>query len=374
MDEYKGTIAVLSCHTPSLFWFRIEMIKSFQEKGWRVYAVGNESEDGWKARFDDAGISYRQIRVKRNGTNPINDLETVMSIIDLMKEIRPDKLFTYQAKTVIYGGVAAGILGIKEVYPLIAGVGSVFLANDLKSKILKRLLVMEYKLAFRNAKCIFFQNADDLATFRHFKMVTSKTSVVMVPGSGVNTDRYKPLPFPDVFGFLWIGRLIRDKGIYEYLEACRMVKKKLPQIRCMLVGPYDTNPSSLQPEELRPFISEGIIEYYGEQTDIRPFMEQCSVYVLPSYREGIPKTVLEAMACGRAVITSDAPGCRETVEEGKNGYLVPIKNTRALADKMIQMYDDQALIERMGVYGRKMAERVFDVSIVNRIICETMSV
>ncbi len=374
MEDRKGTIAVLSSHTPSLFWFRIEMMKEFQRKGWKVYAVGNEPELYWHERFNEIGIPYRQIKVKRNGTNPISDIGTLMSVIKLLKELRPDKIFTYQAKTVIYGGIAARILGIEEVYPLIAGVGSVFLSEKIKARILRSVLIAEYKLALKNSKCVFFQNTDDMSVFRQYGMIDCDHSVRMIPGSGVNTARFVPTTLPDIFGFLCVSRLIRDKGIFEYLEACRFVKKKNPKVRCMLVGPYDTNPTSLQPEDIQPYIDDGTIEYYGEQADVKPYYEKCSVYVLPSYREGMPKTVLEAMACGRAVITTDTPGCRETVKEGKNGLIVPAKDIHILAEKMEYMYDHQEEVKTMGSYGRSIAEMQFDVGRVNSMVCEAMGV
>ena len=370
----KGTILVFSSHTPSLFWFRIEMMKEFQKRGYKVYAVGNESEEIWKDRFNDVLIPYRSIAVSRNGTNPAKDLYTLRSIIKLIRELNPNKIFAYQAKTVIYTCLAAHIVGGIEVYPLIAGIGSVFLSEELKSRLIRRVLVAEYRAALKHASAVFFQNNDDLCLFSKFDMIGERQQTVLIPGSGVNTSHFRPLPQPDTFGFLYIGRLIKDKGIFEYLEACRIVKQDIPEIRCLLVGPYDTNPTSLTPEQLQPYIDDGIIEYFGEQDDIRPYLAQCSVYVLPSYREGIPKTVLEAMACGRAVITTDAPGCRETVIDGETGFLVRVGSIPDLAEKMRCVWYNKSQLEYMGKMGRGLAEMRFDVRIVNEIICNTMGV
>lgn len=158
----------------------------------------------------------------------------------------------------------------------------------------------------------------------------------------------------------------------EYLEACRIVKQKHPEIRCLLVGPFDTNPSALKPETLQPYIDENIIEYGGEAKNVIPFLKQCNVFVLPSYREGTPKTVLEAMACGKAIITTNAPGCKETVTNGVNGFLVPVKNINKLADKMKNLYENQELVAQMGKAGREIAEERFDVKKVNNTIINTM--
>ena len=366
-------IVVLSSHTPSLFWFRMDMMQSFKNKGHEVYAVGNEDESVWREQFLEKGIKYYQIEVQRNGINPVSDLKTICSIKKVLKTICPDKVFVFQAKTVIYGGIAARMLGIKEIYPLIAGVGSVFLGKGIKNQIVRKILVLEYRIAMKKSAVVFFQNKDDEKLFRDNKIVHNQ-KVVKLNGSGVNLDNFKVQPLPEKFGFLCISRLIRDKGVYEYLEACEKVKEQYPLVKFMLVGPYDSNPSALKKEELTPFIDKGIIEYYGEQKDVRPYLEKCNVFVLPSYREGTPKTVLEAMACGRAIITTDAPGCKETVIDGQNGFLIPVKNVEALCEKMIYFIEHPEEIDKMGVEGRKRTEELFDVNIVNEVICASMSI
>lgn len=365
-------IAILSSHTPSLFWFRMEMMSEFIQHGHEVVAIGNEDATTWEARFSEKGIRYRQAMIHRNGTNPFRDLQTCFSIKRLLKAEKPDKVFTYQAKTVIYGGIAARMLGIAEVYPLIAGVGSVFMADGIKAKIVCAILKSEYKFSLRRSKKIFFQNSDDVELFTKYRMI-SEDKVVMLHGSGVNLDRFTVQPLPEQFCFLCVSRLIRDKGVYEYLQAARIVKKQYPWVRFLLVGPYDTNPSALRPEELQPYIDDGTIEYFGEQSDVRPYLAQCNVFVLPSYREGTPKTVLEAMASYKAIITTDAPGCRETVKDGENGYLVPVKDVQSLAKKMREFIEAPQSVVAMAEKGRKMVEEKFDVRLVNGTIMQTMN-
>lgn len=367
----KKRVAVLSSHTPSLFWFRMDMMKRFQECGYEVFALGDQDESEWKDKFAEQGVTYKQIKVERNGVNPVHDLATLTSIKKVLAEIKPEKLFTFQAKTIIYGGIAASLLGIKEVYPLVAGMGSVFLKDDIKTKVIRQIMIAEYKTAMRNSPTVFFQNHDDEKIFKDNHIVT-KQNVVLIPGSGVNCQKFTVTEMPETFGFLCISRLIRDKGVYEYLEACKKIKEKYPEIRCLLVGPYDTNPSALKPEELKPFIDDGIIEYFGEQEDVRPYLEQCMVFVLPSYREGTPKTNLEAMASGRAIITTDAPGCRETVVDGENGYLVPVKNVDCIVEKMEYLINNPDVAVSMGLKGRAKVESTFDVEIVNQKICDAM--
>ena len=366
-------IAVLSSFTTSLFWFRIDMMKSFLSAGYEVLAVGDAPEMEWAERFQELGIRYRQIPVERNGTNPLRDLKALKELYRLLKEERPDKIFAYQAKTVIYGGIAAGMLGISEFYPMIAGVGSVFLGDGFKKKLIRTILVTEYKLGLKKAKNVFFQNRDDLAVFTACGILP-ENKVVMLHGSGVNLDKFPSAALPEEPGFLCISRLIRDKGVGEYLEAAREIHKRHPNVRCVLVGPFDTNPSAIKPEDLQPYIDDSSVVYVGEQKDVYPYLRECTAYVLPSYHEGTPKTVLEAMASSRAIITTDAPGCRETVTDGVNGYLVPVKDVSAIVEAMEKIIADPDKTMEMARAARCIAEDKYDVNKVNLTIRRTMGI
>ncbi|MEG1836059.1 MAG: glycosyltransferase family 4 protein [Oscillospiraceae bacterium] len=367
-------IAVISSHTPSLLWFRLDMMKAFISNGHSVISIGNEpstNENNWCEKFAKYNIKYRQIYVERNGKNPFNDIKTYKSIKEVLKQENPDKLFVYQAKTIVYGSMAAKSLKKSEVFSLVAGLGSVFRGYGFKNSIIKFLLKLEYKIACKNSKAVLFQNNDDKSTFLNLNLVSDKKAKI-INGSGVNLEKFVQTDIPNSPTFLFIGRLIKDKGILEYLSACQIVKEKYPNIKCLLVGPFDSNPSALKSEELQPFIDKKTIEYFGEQMDVKPFLDKCTVYILPSYHEGTPKTVLEAMATGRAVITTDAPGCRETVVDGQNGFLVPVKDTNVLVQKMIYMIENPNETIRMGTAGRKIAEEKYDVSKVNQSIVEIM--
>ncbi len=363
---------VLSSHTPSLFWFRVDLMREMQAEGYEVFAAAQMPEADWTERFKEIGVTYRQISVSRNGLNPLGDLRTLKDIKRLLKEIRPDKIFVFQAKTVAYGCMAAKSFGITDVYTLIAGLGSVYLGHGLKNKLVKTVMSALYKQAFRKSKKVFFQNNDDKQTMLREGLLR-EDKIVMIHGSGVNVEKFVPVELPQLPAFLYIGRLIRDKGVGEYLEACKVVKAEYgDKVRCLLVGPYDSNPSALKPEELQPLVDAGIVEYFGEQRDVRSFIGQCSVYVLPSYHEGTPKTVLESMAMGRAIITSDAPGCRETVVDGLNGYLTEVRDAEDVAAKMRMLIKHPDMVARMGEESRRMACEIFDVRKVNDTILRTM--
>lgn len=364
-------IAVLSSHTSSLFWFRMDMMKDFIKKGHTVIALGSEPESIWKKKFEKHNIDYRQLYVERNGMNPLKDLKTLKSLYFFMKKEKPDKIFAYQAKTIVYGCIAAKMNGISEVYPLIAGLGSVFRGEGFKNKIIKTIMKVEYWIACTCSKKVFFQNQDDKNMFIQNRLLKENKTII-INGSGVNLEVFKPTPLPKTPSFLFIGRLIKDKGIVEYLEACKAIKAKHPDVRCLLVGPYDSNPSALKPEELNSYIEKGSIEYFGEQNDVSSFISQCSTYVLPSYHEGTPKTVLEAMAMGRAIITSDAPGCKETVIDSLNGYLVKVKDIQGLINKMEYLISNQEACVSMGQESAKIAKEKYDVNIINRLIMQSM--
>ena len=373
MSEIKGNIVVLSSHTPSLFWFRTDMMSEFLNRGYNVYALGNEAEADWASRFLEKGILYEQIQVCRNGVNPFHDKKTLHSIKEKLRKINPVKIFTYQAKTIIYGTLAANSLGITEVYPLIAGIGSVFITDSFKSRVIRIIMTFLYRKSMKKCPLVFFQNKDDEIIFRNNRIITNQ-DVKLLHGSGVNLEKFTLLPLPEKTAFLCISRLIKDKGVSEYLEACKLLKKDYPQVRCLLVGPFDSNPSALKPEDIEPYINNDIIEFFGEQEEVRPLIKQASVFVLPSYREGTPKTNLEAMACGRPIITTDTTGCRETVVDGENGFLVRVKDVNHIYQKMKFFVDNPEIIARMGQCGRKMTEEIFDVNKVNEEICKSMRI
>ena len=225
---------------------------------------------------------------------------------------------------------------------------------------------IEYWAACKCSKKVFFQNQDDKNEFIQNGLIKDNKTAI-INGSGVNLEKFKPTPLPQEPTFLFIGRLIKDKGVMEYIKACKEIKVKYPKVRCLLVGPFDSNPSALKPEDLKPYIESGVIEYFGEQSDVRPFISQCSTYVLPSYHEGTPKTVLEAMAMGRSIITSDAPGCRETVIEGQNGYLVKVKDIQGLTNKMAYLISNQEMSQKMGEESAKIAREKYDVKVIKSI-------
>jgi glycosyltransferase involved in cell wall biosynthesis len=287
-------------------------------------------------------------------------------------------VLSYTIKPVIYGTLAAWLAGVPHRFALITGLGYAFQGCGQRSR-LQALVQRLYGLALARAQRVFFQNHDDLALFQERGILNPHTQVCVVNGSGVDLDSFavRPLPAAALAGsvrFLFIGRLLGDKGVREYAQAARLLKRSHPQVQCALVGWVDSNPNAITQAELDGWIADGSIEFLGRLADVRPAIEACSVYVLPSYREGTPRTVLEAMAMGRPIVTTDAPGCRETVIDGENGFLVPVQDAVALAQAMARFIDEPALQTSMGIRSRLIAEVKYDVHKVNAVMLVGMGV
>ena len=364
-------IVIVSHYALSLINFRGELIKALAAAGHRVITLGPEA--GFESELAAIGAEYRQIPLQRTGTNPAKDMSTVYTLTKLLKKINPDVVLSYAIKPVIYGSLAASLAGISNIYSMITGLGYVFTGESIKQKILFHLIYPIYKSALSKNKIVFFQNPDDLKLFRDLKLVSSKGRQIIINGSGVDISHFAYSPPPtEPISFLLMARLIWDKGIGEYVEAARNLKSRYPKVSFKLLGPFDSNPAAIKSTDVERWEKEGIIEYLGETRDVRPYLASASIYVLPSYREGTPRSVLEAMSMGRPIVTTDAPGCRETVQEGVNGFLVPIKDVVALEKAMERFILNPELIPEFGLASRRIAEEKYDVRKVNKIIIEAM--
>lgn len=365
-------VCVITAATNTIPRFRIDMIDEFVRRGCEVVVFGNEPHERWDNFFGKHGVSYRTYSVSRNGMNPVSDLATKAELKRLLVDEKPDKVWTYQAKPNIYGCMAAHELGIQDIYVMMGGLGSVFRATDAKSRLVRAIVSAEYRRVMQYAKAVFFQNMEDVQVFEGLRIL-GRDKVVLTRGSGVNVSAYPQTDFPRQMRFLFVGRLVRGKGVLDYLDAARIVKKAHSEVGFDLVGPFDSNPTAVKPEDIQPYIDEGTVNFHGEQKNVQPFQEVSSAFVLPSYYgEGTPKSALEAMATGRPLIVADAVGCREVVREGVNGFLVSPQDPEAIAAAMTRLVEEPGLKERMGAESRKMAEGIFDVRKVNDVICKTM--
>jgi glycosyltransferase involved in cell wall biosynthesis len=319
------------------------------------------------------GVRLAPISINRTGMNPLNDLRSMLGLRRVLRAERPEVVFSYTIKPVIYGSLAARLASTPRIFSLITGAGYAFLAEDLRQRAVGTLIKPLYRRALRQNRAVFFQNPDDLDLFDRLRLLRSRSQAVLVNGSGVDLNHFQPVPpvaGPPVF--LLIARFYREKGIQEFVDAARLVKQRYPQTRFRLVGSIDSNPSAISPIGLAAWQTEGVVEHTPWVNDVRPCLAACSVFVLPSYREGTPRTVLEAMAVARPIITTNAPGCRETVVDGENGFLVPVKDPQAVARAMERFILNPELIGSMGKRARALAEHKYDVHEVNRVMLEAM--
>lgn len=365
-------IILISPKNRTVYNFRGDLVKEIIDNGHEVLVTGPDYTDVDK--IHELKAEFVQIPMNKNGTNIFKDIKYLYRLYKLFKKEKPDITLGYTVKPVVYGAIAAKLSGVKNINCMVTGAGYTLTAKTFKAKCLGGIVKTLYKIAFSVANNIIFQNIDDLIEFSDKKLV-KKDKCTVVNGSGVNTDWFSPVEPPENLRFFMLSRLLKSKGIIEYLEAAKIVKKKYPNVNFALLGKYEKNmQDAVDKEYIEQYIKEEIIERYEETNDVRPYYAECSIYVLPSYREGTPRTVLEAMSCARPIITTDAVGCRETVINGLNGLLVPIADIDALANAMIWMIENPENLEKMAEASRKIAVDKYDVHKVNKVIMQTMKI
>lgn len=373
----KPIFLLVASFPDSLIRFRGPLVDLLIEKGICVHIAVPAPcpQEKVLVALAKKGVRLHSIPLRRTGLNPINDLRLLLSLTALMFRLRPQFVLSYTIKPVVYGSIAAWLAGVRYRFALVTGLGYAFTGTASgKRAFLRRLIQRLYRVALKRTHRVFFQNPDDEALFRELDVLPYTVPSTVVNGSGVDVAEYSIASLPGKPCFLFIGRLLGDKGVREYAQAAQRVKATYPEAVFRLVGWIDDNPDAITQRELDQWVDSGLLEFLGRLDDVRPAIADCSVYVLPSYREGTPRTVLEAMAMGRPVITTDAPGCRETVVDGDNGFLVPVKDVQALADAMIKMIDSPGLVAKMGERSRQIAETKYDVHRVNAAMLEGMGI
>lgn len=370
-------ILVVGVYAASVVTFRGDMLREMAQRGHEVLAVAPEDDPEVRDALAAMGVHYQAVPMQRTSLSPFQDLRTLAWLARVIRRFRADCVLTYAAKPVVYGSLAARLMRVPHRAAMITGMGSALggaaIDASRKRRLLATLTRELYRVALRGVHTLFFQNPDDLAAFRSLGLIPRKARTVLIGGSGVNLETFAEAPWPaGPLTFLMMGRLIRDKGVHEYVEAARRVRAVVPDVRVRLLGDLDTNPTAITAEELDAWTREGVIEYLGSTEDVRPYLADTHVYVLPSYGEGMPRSVLEALAVGRPVIVTDVPGCRETVVDGRNGRLVAVRDPGALADAMLDLAGRPDDLPEMGRRSRRMAEERFDVRIVNRTILEAL--
>ena len=371
-------LALITSQAFSVGNFRGPLIRDLVHAGVEVYALAPDYDPAQRAVVRALGAVPVDFSLSRTGMNPLRDGLDTLRLAMTLRRLRVDVSFGYFIKPVIYGTLAAWLAGIPHRFALIAGLGFVFTPSGARLSRQRRLLRKGveglYRLALRRVERVIFQNDNDLAEFVEGGLV-SRGQAVCVRGTGVDLAEWPWVrPVVEPVTFLLAARLLREKGIVEYAAAARRVKAKYPTARFVLLGGLDPNPGGLSRAEVQAWVVEGLLEWPGH-VQIKPWLAQTSVYVLPSYyREGVPRSTQEALAMGRPVITTDAPGCRDTVVDGENGYLVPVRDVDALAERMIRFIEQPGLIESMGRRSRQLAEERFDVRRINAQILEILGI
>lgn len=364
------TIALIAHHAASLLNFRSDWIRKLCTLGVRVQCLAPDYTDQERAAVRQLGGEPVDYSLRRTGMNPLRDLCDMLTLIRTLNRLKPDVSFAFSTKPVIYGTLAAWGARVPRRVAMIEGVGFVFTDSDTqlrwRRKVLRRIVGMLYRLSLRQAHCVIFLNPDDKQEFVE-RGLAPAGRVRVLGGIGVDLAAWTPTPLKQApVTFLLVARLLREKGILEYVAAAREVQRLHPgSARFLLLGGLDSNPGGLTHAQVRSWVDDGILEWPGH-AEVGPWMQQASVFVLPSWREGVPRSTQEAMAMGRPVITTDAPGCRETVVDGVNGYIVPVRDAAALVQAMIRFIQDPKAISTMGAASRKLAEERFNVHHINR--------
>lgn len=364
-------MAIISSQAFSLVNFRGPLIRELTAQGVGVVALAPDYTPELRSQVQALGAEALDYSLDRAGMNPIRDAVDTLRLARILRRIRPQVTLGYFAKPVVFGTIAAWLACVPLRIAMIEGLGYAFMhdetARSMPRRLLRRIVTGLYRFALGKAARVILLNKDDVRDLCDAGVLAA-SKAILIPGIGVDLDAFRPAPVvAEPLTFMLVARLLREKGVYDFVEAARTVRGLHPNVRFVLVGGKDANPGSVSDEQLTAWQAEGVIEWTGPVPDVRPYLASASVFVLPSYyREGVPRSTQEAMAMGRPVITTDAPGCRETVDEGVNGFLVPVRRPAALAQAMQCFIAEPSLIATMGAASRRLAEERFDVRRINR--------
>lgn len=358
----------------SIFW-RVLMLR-LKEQGHDLLCLTPPGDAGSEKDLQACGAKVINYPLNRKGLNPLQDIRSFMALKKIFLKEKPDLLFTSTIKPVIYGLLAARQARIPAAFATITGLGYVFERDSVIKKLLHIAGSKLYQIALKGANGIFFQNNDDRELFLRNGIITDAMPTPMARGTGVDTVKFSPVPLPEhkpgALNFLFIGRLLEAKGLFEYAQAAEILGRRWPEANFQILGPLDEGPGAVSSQQLREWQRSGNIQYLGVSEDVRPFIANAHVIVLPSWREGTPTSVMEAMSMERACIVSDVPGCREVVHDGKNGFLCKAHDARDLARIMEKFLENPESIRPMALEGRKMAVSIFDANRVAEGIIRDM--
>lgn len=357
-------VLLLCVTSQNVISFRASLIKTLQEKGYSVSVIAFDDE--YKEEIDKLSIDFYCLKEENRGMNPLKILSLKGKYKKLIQHIAPDAVFSFMLKPNTFGVMAAKSAGIADIYSMVEGAGDVFVKSGLKWKLIRFVVCALYKKAFKSSKKVFFLNNDDKAEFLQRKLVKDKQCEVIY-GIGVDLEKFAFQPVKNGRTFLMIARMLETKGVYEYCKCARIVKQKYPDVVFNYLGAEGT----VKLADIQEYLDDGSVNYLGVSKDVRPYLGNCLVLLLPSsYREGMPMSIMEAEAVGRVIITTNNVGCKDTVIDGYNGFLVAQKDYRAMAEKCIWVIENFEEAKAMGTNARKFAEENFHSKKINKHICE----
>lgn len=346
----------------SVITFRSGFIKALQERGNKVSVIAFDDE--YASEIKELNVDFFCIKDKNRSVNPLKILSLKRKYKTLIKKISPDIVFTFQLKPNTFGALGAKSAGIKEIYSMVEGIGDVFIMNTWKWRVIRFVVCKLYKKSFKRVKKVFFLNDEDKAEFLQRKLVKESQSVI-IHGVGVDLEKFAFRPIKNRATFLMIARMLQTKGVYEYCKCARLVKQKYPEATFAYLGAEGT----VKISDIQEYIDDGSICYLGTTKDVRPHIENCVVILLSSYREGLPMAIMEAEAMGRGVITSNNVGCKDTVVDGYNGFLIERSDFKKMAEKCIWAIENPDEVEELGKNARTFAEEHFDSKSISEYVC-----
>lgn len=355
-------VLLICVSSQSVINFRKNLILRLKDEGCAVSVVTFDSE--YKEDILSLGADFYSVKDKNRSTNPLNILSLQKKYERIIEKVNPDIVFTFMLKPNIFGVLAAQKKGIENVFSMVEGAGDVFINDSLKWKLIRFVVCRLYKRALKYSRVVFFLNNDDKSEFVERGLVKAEQCEI-IHGVGVDLNRFEFKPIKNDRTFLMVARMLKTKGVLEYCECAREVKKKYPDAVFNYLGAEGT----VTLEDIKEYIEDGSVNYLGIVSDVRPYLEECTAFVLPSsYREGLPMSILEAESVGRPIVTCDNVGCRDTVEDFYNGFLIPTKNVDVLCEKCIYIIENFDMAKTMGENSRKLAEQKFDQNVINKQI------
>lgn len=345
---------------------RLPLLYAAKDRGWTVAVIAPDESEA-KIELEAHGFTCYPLRLSRRGTNPFAEMRGLFSLVYRYRQLNPDLIYHATIKPVLYGSIAARLARVPAVVNAITGLGYVYTSDTFAARAVRRCVNLLYNRAFlhRNARVIF-QNSDDMETLLSYTCYP-RYEPILIPGSGVDTDEFTPVAEPEKTTVTFVGRMLKEKGVFEFVEAANLCEHHLSDTRFVLVGGLDLeNPGGIPQSQIKQWVAESAVEWWGSQSDMKQVYANSTIIVLPSYREGMPKVLLEAAACGRAVVTTDSSGCRDAVLHRQTGLIVPVGDTRALAEAITELLSDRQKREHFAVAARDRVVREHSVPVIIR--------